>query len=110
MGRGVVYHNHSNSVDFILKSNNSAVALDAATVITLTLGTVLITGTAANATGHIRWAQAGYETGEVRLFLGEDTQVSPGSYDAPLVVYSATATAGVVWGKVGLIVKDDVEA
>ncbi len=109
MAREIVYQGHSNSVDVILKSNGTAVDLSGTTAITLTFGTVLISSTN-NATNHILWNQAGYDTGEVRLFLGEDTQINPGSYDAPLIIYNSTATAGCVWGKVGIIIKDEVEA
>jgi hypothetical protein len=109
VGREIVYQGHSNSIDCILKANNTAVDLSGYTQMTLSFGTVLISSTN-NATHHILWNQAGYEIGEVRLYLGTDTQISPGSYDAPLVVYNATATAGIVWGKIGVIVKDDVEA
>lgn len=109
MGREVVYQGHSNSIDCILKSNGSAVDLSVATQMTLTFGTVLITSTN-NATHHILWNQAGYETGEVRIWLGSDTQIGEGNYDAPLVVYSATAADGIVWGKLGIVIRSDVEA
>lgn len=109
MAREIVYQGHSNSVDVILKSNGTAVDLAGTTAITLTFGTILINSTN-NATNHILWNQAGYAAGEVRIFLGEDTQISPGSYDAPLIIYNATAANGCVWGKVGLIIKSEVEA
>lgn len=106
--REVVYLGHSNSIDCILKSNGSAVDLSVLTPTQMTanFGTQVITSTN-NATHHILWSQAGYETGEVRLFFGSTT-IGAGDYDVPLIVYSATATNGVVWGKLGIRVRSGV--
>ena len=106
MSREVVYLGHSNSIDCILKANNTAVDLSGVTQMTVNFGTAVITSTN-NATHHILWNQAGYDTGEVRLYLGSTT-IPAGDYDVPLIVYNATATAGIVWGKLGIRVRSGV--
>lgn len=106
MSREVVYLGHSNSIDCVLKANNTAVDLSGVTQMTVNFGTYIVASTN-NATNHILWNQAGYETGEVRMYFGATT-VPSGDYDAPLIVYDATATAGIVWGKLGIRVRAGV--
>jgi len=108
MEREIVYSGHENSIDLVLKADGIAVALTSVTRMTLTLGTKLIDSDNGGA-DPIRWIQSGYATGEIRLFLGDQT-ISAGNYQAPLVVYDLTNPDGVVWGRVPLTVIAEVEA
>ncbi len=105
--REVVYLGHDNSIDYLLKENDSAVSLATSTTMTITLGTVTISSTNGTAAA-IRWAQAGYSTGEVRLYLGMTTTIQAGDYDAPLVAYGPDYANGLVWGKIGIRVQSGV--
>jgi len=105
--REVVYQGHDNSIDYLLKENDSAVNLATSTAMTITLGTMTISSTN-GATSPIRWAQAGYNTGEVRLYLGMTTTIQPGDYDAPLIAYGPDYVNGLVWGKIGISVRSGV--
>jgi hypothetical protein len=109
MAREIVFKGHDNSIDLLLKANATAVDLSTVLRMTLTVGTVLITSTN-NATHPMRWNQAGYATGEARLFLGDVTAVSTGTYDAPLISYGADYLNGLVWGEVPLIIRSQLEA
>jgi len=107
MEREIVYLGHENSIDLILKADGIAVALTSVTRMTLTLGTTLIDSENGGA-DPIRWIQTGYATGEIRLFLGDQT-ISAGNYQAPLVVYDPTNTDGIVWGFIPITVIAEVE-
>ncbi len=115
MEREIIYLGRSNSVDFILKSqsatstSSSAADLSGIDRVTLTIGSCAITSS--NVAGQmIRWAQAGYVTGEVRISLGTIVTMATGFYDAPLVVYDAGDTSlGLMWGKIPLRIKKDPE-
>lgn len=108
MATEVAYLGHDNSIDLILKTDGVAQDLTAVTKITITIGPDTVTSTD-KAAGAIRWDQAGYATGEIRLFLG-DQDINPGSYsEAWVVVYDPTNTDGVVWGSIELNVEDEVE-
>lgn len=102
-----VYLGHSNTIDLILKENNTAVDLSGVVKMTLTFNGQTLEST--NSTADITWNQAGYETGEIRLHLGNQSTLSTGIYEAPLVVYESTDTIGVVWGNVPLRIKEEVE-
>jgi hypothetical protein len=102
-----IYKGHSNTINLILKSNNSAVDLAGVNKMTLTFkGAILIS---TNSTVSISWSQAGYATGETRLHLGAQATLSTGIYEAPLVVYETTDAEGVVWGDVAIRVREEVE-
>jgi hypothetical protein len=102
-----VYLGHDNSINMVLTEGNDAQDLTAATRMTLTLGGVTLESV--NATfDPIRWTRAGYQMGEVRLFLGAEV-IPPGIYHAPLVVYAATNPEGIVWDYIPLEVKAEVE-
>ena len=107
MATEIVYLGHDNTVDLLLKADGTAQDLSSVTKITATFGDTLIESTNA-ANGPITWAQSGYETGEIRLALG-DQSISTGSYNVPIVVYDAVNTDGIVWGTVTVIVKAEVE-
>ena len=106
-----IYLGHDNSVDLILKVDNVAYSLASITSITATFGDVTITSTDA-AAGTIRWNQAGYATGEIRLVMGalETITASERPYNVPIVTYDAVNTTGIVWGKYKIKVKAEVEA
>lgn len=65
----VVYLGHDNDIRLVLKQDSVASDLASVTQIDLVLGTKTISSVN-NANDSIRWAQAGYATGEVRLELG----------------------------------------
>ena len=103
----VIWLGHDNSIDLRLYSNSSEVELSAVTKISLSIGSVVVTSTDA-ASGKIRWNQAGYEIGEIRIVAGSDSSLSTGRYDGSLVVYDPTNTLGVVWdNSIPIRVKSD---
>ena len=102
-----IWLGHDNTIDLLLKADGVATDLASVTKITITLGSKLITSTDA-AAGLITWDQAGYDTGEIRMGLGGQT-ITAGSYSAPLIVYDAANTTGIMWGYVACEVKADVE-
>ena len=102
-----VYLGHSNTNNFILKSNNTAVDLSGVVKMTLTFKDSALEST--NTTASITWNQAGYDTGEVRLHLGSHATLAAGTYEVPLIVYEATDAIGKVWGNIPLHVMTDVE-
>lgn len=103
----IVYLGHDNSIDLILKADDAAVDLASVTDMSLTLGTTLIESDNGDS-DPIRWAKVGYDTGEIRLFLGGET-ITAGNYQAPLVVYDPTNVDGVVWGLIPIVVYAEVE-
>lgn len=96
----LLFVGRDNSVDLQLwasgtgTTESSAVSLAAVTQIKLRVGDVVINSTD-SAAGQIRWNQAGYKTGEIRIFAS--TSLSTGSFNSALVVYDPTNTSGVVW-------------
>lgn len=105
----IVYLGHDNSIDLILKADGTAVDLSSVTQMTVTLGGTTITS-AGGDTDPIRWAKSGYDTGEVRLYLGGQT-IPAGSYRAVLVVYDSVNLNGIVWGeRIPIAVEEEVEA
>lgn len=104
----IVYLGHDNSINVILKADGVAVALDDVTSMTLTFGTTLVSSDNGD-DDPIRWAKEGYEDGEVRIFLGDQT-ITAAAYRAPLVVYDPTNTDGLVWGLIPMTVAVDPEA
>jgi len=102
------YLGHSNTVNLALKSNSTAVDLSAVNKITLSFKDVLLEST--NSTESITWNQSGYATGEIRIHFGNQSTLVAGIYEAPLIVYSPTDTAGVFWGDVPLNLIADMEA
>lgn len=104
----LVFLGHDNSIDLILKADGVAVDMTPATLMTITIGGVTITSDNGDA-DPIRWNKAGYDVGEVRLFLGSEA-IIPGHYRATLVVYDTTNTDGVVWENAGLFIPMEVKA
>jgi len=108
MSREIVYLGHDNRIDLILRADGSAVSLSSVTNMTLTFGDTLVESDNGDS-DPITWSKTGYRTGEVRLTLGEET-ITPGVYKAPLIVYDATYTTGLVWGMISIEVVADPEA
>ena len=102
-----VYLNHQNPIRLVLKENSSAIDTSLIEKVSVTLN-YSVESTSASA-GYIRWNQAGYESGEIRLYLGTSTKLLPGIYDAPIVIYDNVSTAGIVWGNIRLHVLADPE-
>lgn len=95
--REIVWIGHDNENAFILKANGSAVDLSGATAMKLSIDDQVIMSTNSTAQ-YIVWNQATYQTGETHLLLGGNTSLSPGNFDARLVVYDSLSTDGIVWG------------
>ena len=102
-----VYLGHDNYIDLILMANGSAQNLSGITKMTLTFDTTKISS-ANQASDPILWNQAGYQTGEIRIFLGKQS-LTPGSYEAPLIVYDASDPDGIVWDIIPIIVVAQLE-
>jgi hypothetical protein len=103
-----VYNGHDGTIDLILKEDGVAVSLASVTKITLSVGATLVSSTN-QASDPIRWNQGGYDTGEIRMTLG-DQGLSQGDAIGWLTVYTAGWTDGIVWGTVDLRILDEVEA
>lgn len=103
----IVYLTHNNTIDLLLKSDGVAQPLPSVTKITATFGSTTISSTN-KITGAIKWDNAEYDTGEIRLALGGQS-IAAGDYYVPIVVYDAVNTLGVVWGYISVEVKADVD-
>jgi len=104
----IVYLNHDNTIDLILKADGTAVDLSSVTKMTVTFGTITLTSTNQVA-DPILWVQVGYERGEVHLILG-DANIPAKSYkNVYLVVYDSIYTDGIVWGSFNVKILPEVE-
>lgn len=109
MGEEIVWNGHDNSIDLILKQNNTAVDLSGTTMITASFGKRRIESNTPS-TNLIRWSGSGYVTGEIRLFLGA-TDVKPGLYDVPIITYQDGGSSnGIVWGTIKIRIRPEIEA
>ena len=108
MSTEVVYKGHDNTIDLVLKSDNTAQDLSGVTKITASFTDILVSSTD-KAAGLITWDQAGYDTGEIRIAIGGET-ITADTYNVPIIVYDAANANGVIWGYIVIEVKDDVEA
>ena len=108
MSAEIVYNSHDNTIDLQLMSDGSPATLTPVTKITATFGTALVQSANAG-TATIRWSQAGYDEGEIRMALGHLT-LAPRTYSVPIVVYSASWASGVVWDTIAVTVTREVEA
>lgn len=97
------YLGRDNSIDLLLKADDVAVDLSSVTRMVLVVDSTTIISSTNQAADPILWNQVGYETGECRLFLKDQT-LTTGRNTAQLVVYDPTNTDGVVWGSVVLLV------
>lgn len=94
-----IYVGHDNTIDRILKADGVAQDLSNATKIAISIGgTTFESSDKAN--GIITWDQAGYDTGEIRIGIGNETglQALAGStYDAEITVFDASNPNGITW-------------
>jgi hypothetical protein len=94
-----------NTIDLLLSDDGAAINLSAVNKIMISFdestGMRNIESTD-KVSGDIRWAQDGYQTGEIRFFLGTlSTAIEDGRYDAPIVIYDpSTMDDGVYMGTV----------
>lgn len=98
MATETIWLAHDNTVDLQLQKDGVALTddeMDAITKITASLGSILIESTN-QAADPIRWRQAGYDTGEIRLSFGAES-IPAREYRMRLVVYDTANTGGVVW-------------
>lgn len=104
-----VYLGHDNSIDLILKSDDVAQSLVSVTKATINVGGVTVESVNGN-TDPIRWAKDGYETGEIRLFLGGQSLIpSTIAQTSYLVIYDSDNPNGIVWGEFLIKVIAEVE-
>jgi len=108
MSTEIVYLGHDNTVDLILKVDGTAQDLSSVTKITATFDSATIES-ADKASGAITWDQAGYDTGEIRMALGDETITAKKYYTVWIVTYDPVNSDGIVWGSVCIIVKSEVE-
>ena len=116
MKKETVFLGHDNSIDLLLKADGVAQDLSSVTKITASFGSVLISSEDSTG-GAIRWSGTGYETGEIRLLLG-DQAIPAGKYKVPIIVYDPANANGIHWSVdsaeldygVPIVVKADSEA
>jgi hypothetical protein len=103
----IVYLGRDNRIDLLLKANGAAVDIASVTRMDLVVGAVTVTS-ANGSDDPIRWAQAGFTVGEVRMSLGAVAGLTPSvnACAATLVVFDANNPRGIVWGTVNVLVKD----
>lgn len=92
----ILWLQRGNSIDLKLYADSSAVDLGSVTQIKLNLGSLVVDSTD-SASGPIRWNQAGYETGEIRILASTTISYSTGKFKGALVVFDAANPAGIVW-------------
>ncbi len=98
--REVVYLGRDNSMDFILKADGVAQSLSSVTRMELVISGVTYSSVTA---GYFDWS--GATTGFVAITLGQSSVLSPGTYDAELILYDASNDNGIFWGKIPLKVE-----
>lgn len=103
----IIWLGHDNTIDLLLKADGVAQDLASVTKITATFGSTMITSED-HAAGAILWNNDGYDTGEIRLDLG-DQSIDPGGYGVPIVVYDPSNTEGIVWGTIHVAARVEVE-
>jgi hypothetical protein len=99
-----VYLGRDNSIDLILKADDVVVNLSSVTAMEIVIGDVVISSDNGDA-DPIRWAKAGYDTGEVRLYLGGEETIIAGDYTgtsnrASLIVIDAGNPNGIHWSDI----------
>ncbi len=104
-----VWNGHNNPITRQLLESGVAKSLSAVTAMTATIGAKTVSSTN-QADDPILWAQAGYATGEYRLYLGlEGFTASAQRQQVYVVVYAADYPEGIVWDSFPVIVHDEVE-
>ena len=95
MDREVVYVGRDNTINLLLKADGSAEDLSGVTHMAL-----VFSGVTVSSVGRTSWFDwSSGTTGQLILKLG-GTTVTPGAYEAELLVYDLTHTSGIMWGKV----------
>jgi hypothetical protein len=86
---------NDNTIDLLLKDDDVAISLSAVNKIMMTFDEATGVRTIESndaAAGDIKWAQSGYQQGEIRLFFGTlSTPIEDGRYDAPVVIYDPSS-------------------
>jgi hypothetical protein len=96
-----VYKGNDNTNDFVLKADGAAVTLSGVVKMVLDFGSEIIVDSSVTA-GVFDWSGG---DGGVILTLGGVTDLVVGSrYRPELIVYDATNTNGINWGKISVIV------
>jgi len=108
----IVWIGHDNFNAQLLKADD--IAVDLSGVISMSLAieelAVDLVINSTNVEGDpIRWAQAGYQTGEIRLFLG-DQAIPARRHKAKLAVYDSSNPNGILWGYIWLDARTGVPA
>lgn len=109
----IVYLDHDNTIDLILKKRvpptkvAAAEDLSPVTRITLTIGGTLIDSDDVGT--PITWTDSSQETGEVHFDLGGYDLVVGHHIDCPIIVYDTSHTDGLVWDHINIDVIADQE-
>jgi len=104
-----IYYGHDNTIDRILKSDGVAVDLNLVTKIGITIGGVTFESSD-KAAGVITWDQVGYDTGEIRIDIGNELTLLPlvgDIYDCEITVFDASHTKGIAWDTIRVEVLAD---
>ena len=100
--REVVYLGRDNAIDLGLKANNILQDLSGVSCVQVVFGGVTVSS--ATSSALFDWQEraitSGTTTGWVRLMFGDMTSVSPGKYEAELIVYDVTNQDGIMWGTI----------
>ncbi len=104
----IVWLGHDNFNALLLQADGEAVDLSGVVSMSLAVEDLVIDST--NQEGDpIRWVQEGYQTGEIRLFLGGQAIVAR-RHKAKLAVYDSSNPNGILWGYVWLDARTGVPA
>ena len=98
--REVIYLGRDNKIELILKADDAAQSLSGVTHMELIFSGVTFSSVTA---GFFDFS--GTTTGHLALTFGQATTLAPGSYNAELIVYDVSNTAGVLWSTIPILVK-----
>jgi len=99
--REIIYIGRNNRFDVILKEDGTAVDLSGVTHINV----VFNSGTSVSSVARSTWFDwTSGASGEVRFSFG-GTTVTPGYYDAEVLVYDVVNTSGINWGTIPILIK-----
>jgi hypothetical protein len=93
----LIWKGHNNSVDLQLFSNDSAVDLSPITEMRIVMDDSIVIVSTNSASGSIKWNQAGYALGEIRITAGTYSCLSTGVHIGTLLVYDGSNLNGIVW-------------
>lgn len=104
--RETIYIGRNNSIELILKANNTAQSLSSVTHMEFVIsGTTYSSVTAGYFDWQDRGTSSGSTTGWVSLTFGNAPGITPGTYTAELIVYDAGNTNGILWGEIPLRIR-----